>query len=173
MLLTSYLKVIQSQKSFLHGTTVYHIYIYIYTHTHTHIYIYIYICIYMVYISISCTIKTIWKCKWSHSVVSDSIDCSLPLTVAYRLLHPWDFPGKSTRVGCHFLLQGIFPTQGSNLGLPPCRQMLYPLSHQGSPIFNYLSTICWKDQFSLLNCLETLSESVVWTCSVVWKCLNL
>ena len=27
---------------------------------------------------------------------------------------PWDFPGKNIRVGCHFLLQGIFPTQGSN-----------------------------------------------------------
>ena len=36
-------------------------------------------------------------------------------------------------MGCHFLLQGIFPTQGSNLGLPHCRQMLYRLSHQGSP----------------------------------------
>ena len=33
---------------------------------------------------------------------------------------------------CHFLLQGIFPTQGSNLGLPHCRQILYHLSHQGS-----------------------------------------
>ena len=41
-----------------------------------------------------------------------------------RLLRPWDFPGKSTGVGCHFLLQGIFPTQGSNPGLPHCRQML-------------------------------------------------
>ena len=50
-----------------------------------------------------------------------------------RLLHPWDFPGKSTGVGCHFLLQGIFPTQGLNPGLPHCRQTLYPLSHQGSP----------------------------------------
>ena len=50
-----------------------------------------------------------------------------------RLLHPWDFPGKNTRVGCHFLLQGIFLTQGSNSGLPHCRKMLYPLSHQGSP----------------------------------------
>ena len=30
------------------------------------------------------------------------------------LLCPWDFPGKNTGVGCHFLLQGIFPTQGSN-----------------------------------------------------------
>ena len=48
-----------------------------------------------------------------------------------RLLCPWDFPGKSIGVGCHFLLQGIFMTQGSNPGLPHCKQMLYPLSHQG------------------------------------------
>ena len=45
-------------------------------------------------------------------------------------LRPWDLPGKSTGVGCHFLLQRIFPTQGSNLGLQHCRQMLYLLSHQ-------------------------------------------
>ena len=38
-------------------------------------------------------------------------------------------------MGCHFLLQGICPTQGSNLGLPHCRQMLYHLSHEGSPTF--------------------------------------
>ena len=44
-----------------------------------------------------------------------------------------DSPGKNTEVGCHFLLQGIFPTQGLNPGLPHCRQMLYCLSHQGSP----------------------------------------
>ena len=46
-----------------------------------------------------------------------------------RLLHPWDFPGKSTGVGCHCLLQGNFPTQGLNPGLPHCRQTLYHLSH--------------------------------------------
>ena len=39
-------------------------------------------------------------------------------TVAYQLLRPWDFPGKGTGVGCHFLLQRIFLTQGSNPGLP-------------------------------------------------------
>ena len=39
-----------------------------------------------------------------------------------RLLCPWDSPGKNTGVGCHFLLQGIFPTQGSNLGPLPCRR---------------------------------------------------
>ena len=49
-----------------------------------------------------------------------------------RLLRPWDFPGKNTGVGCHFLLQGIFLTQGSNPGLPHCRQTLYPLSHLDS-----------------------------------------
>ena len=50
-----------------------------------------------------------------------------------RLLCPWDFPGKNTGVGCHFLLPGIFLTRGLNSGLPHCRQMLYPLSHQKSP----------------------------------------
>ena len=45
-----------------------------------------------------------------------------------------DSPGKNTGMGCHAFLQGIFPTQGSNLGLPHCRWILYCLSHQGSPI---------------------------------------
>ena len=46
---------------------------------------------------------------------------------------PWDFPGKSAGVDCHFLLQGIFQTQESSPGLPHCRQMLYRLSPKGSP----------------------------------------
>jgi len=46
---------------------------------------------------------------------------------------PWNSPGQNTGVGSHFLLQGIFPTQGSNPGLLHCRQILYQLSHQGSP----------------------------------------
>ena len=44
-----------------------------------------------------------------------------------------DFPGKNTGVGCYTLLQGIFPTQGSNPSLLHCRQILYHLNHQGSP----------------------------------------
>ena len=40
------------------------------------------------------------------------------------------FSGKNTGVGCHFLLQGIFPTQRSNPGLPHCRRIPYHLSHQ-------------------------------------------
>ena len=47
-----------------------------------------------------------------------------PWTVAHRLLCPWDSPGKNTGVGCHFFLQVIFLTQGSNPGLLHCRQTL-------------------------------------------------
>ena len=54
-------------------------------------------------------------------------------TGAHRLLCPWDFLGKDTRIGCHALLQGLFQTQGSIPGLPHCREILYCLSHQGSP----------------------------------------
>ena len=54
------------------------------------------------------------------------VTCQAPLC-------PWNFPGKNTGVCCHSLLQGIFPTQGSNLGLKLCRQIFYYLSHQGSP----------------------------------------
>ena len=55
----------------------------------------------------------------------DPMDCSLPGSSVHGI-----FPGKSTGVVCHFLLQGIFPTQGSNPGLQRCRQTLYHLSHQ-------------------------------------------
>ena len=46
-----------------------------------------------------------------------------------RLLCPWDSPGKNTGMGCHALLQGIFPTQGSNPGLLHRRRSLCCLSH--------------------------------------------
>ena len=55
------------------------------------------------------------------------MDCSLPGSSIHGI-----FPGKKTGVGCHFLLQRSFLIQGSNLGLPRCRQTLYHLSHQGS-----------------------------------------
>ena len=50
-----------------------------------------------------------------------------------RLLHPWDFPGKNTGVGCHFLLQGILPTHGLNPCLLHWQADSLPLSHQGNP----------------------------------------
>ena len=72
------------------------------------------------------TYKATKKCV-SHIVVSDSFR-SHGLHPAWPL-RPWDSPGKDTGVGCHFPLQGIFPTQGSNLGLLHCRQILYQLNH--------------------------------------------
>ena len=56
------------------------------------------------------------------------MDCSLPGSSVQE-----DCPGKNTGVGCQALLQGTYPTQGSNLGLLNCRQILYCLSHQGNP----------------------------------------
>jgi len=49
-----------------------------------------------------------------------------------KIFCPWDSPGKHTGVGCHFFLQEIFLTQGSNLGFLHFRQTLYHLSHQGN-----------------------------------------
>ena len=67
----------------------------------------------------------------SHSVMPDSLrPHGLQPT---SLLCPWDFPGKNTGMGCHFLLQGIFPTQGSNPGLLYCRQILLPSELQEKP----------------------------------------
>ena len=59
----------------------------------------------------------------------DPMDCSPPGSSIHG-----DSTGQNIRVGCHALLHGIFPTQGSNPGLPHCRQILYYLSHQGSPL---------------------------------------
>ena len=52
-----------------------------------------------------------------------------------KLLSSWDSPDKNTGVGCHSLLQGICQFQEQNPGVLHCRQILYPLTHQGSQIF--------------------------------------
>ena len=54
-------------------------------------------------------------------------------TVDFRLLSPWDFPGKSAGVDCRFLLQKIFPTEGSNLGPPVLHADSLPVEPQGKP----------------------------------------
>ena len=57
-----------------------------------------------------------------------------PWTIVHQAPLSMEFPSKNTGVGCHPLLQGIFLTQGSNLGLLHCRQILYSLNHQGWPL---------------------------------------
>jgi len=100
--------------------------------------VFVYMCsIYIICLKICKCIHNQSEVAQSCPTLCDPMDCSLP---GYRLPGyggPWGFPGKNTGVGCHFLLQGIFPTQGSNPGLPQCKQMLYPLSHQGGFFLNF------------------------------------
>ena len=97
-----------------------------------------------------------WNIEWRSEVKSLSRVWlfASPWTLAYQNPCPWNFPGKSTGVGCHSLLQGIFPTQESNPGLPHCRQILHCLSHQGSSPFSVTCSFFvlvseWFPQFDL------------------------
>ena len=92
-------------------------------------------------------VRTLRSCMQSASVMTDkeSVCCAViscfsrvrlfatPWAVAHQAICPWNSPGKNTGVGCHALLQGIFPTQGCNPGFLHCRQILYCVSYQGSP----------------------------------------
>ena len=82
----------------------------------------------MYYISLIQANKRLhFKCSSeSRSVLSDSLQ-------PHELYSSWNSPDQNTGVGSLSLLQGIFPTQGLNPGLPHCTRILYQLSHQGSP----------------------------------------
>ena len=92
----------------------------------------------------SMLIKWTTQRKWTDSQKSSTFqDCGdlvakpcLTLATPERLLCPCDSQGKNTGVGCHFFFQGIFLTQGLNPGFLHCRQILYQLSCEGSPIMN-------------------------------------
>ena len=106
-------------------------------------------------------------CMLSHSVVSDFLQPhGLQPT---RSLCPWDFPGKNTRVGCHFLLQGIFPTQGLNPYLftspalagrfftaePPgkrARAHTHTHTHTHIKPFRNLITLLYINYFIMVDC---------------------
>ena len=79
-----------------------------------------------------------WESE-SHSVMSDSL-------WPHGLYSPWNSPGQNTGVGSLSLLRGIFPTQRSNPGLPNFRQILYQLSHKGSPTAHEKAEtlLCWQ-----------------------------
>ena len=70
-----------------------------------------------------------WLSLTRVCLFSDPMDCSPPGPSVHG-----DSSGKDTKVGCRFLLQGIFQDQELNLGLSHCRQILYRLSHWGSPV---------------------------------------
>ena len=77
---------------------------------------------------------------------------------------PWNSPGQNTGVGSLALLQRIFPTQGSNPGLPHCRRIVYQLSHKGSP-FDMKSNIWIKvknsGKYSVVGALHVQNFQVL------------
>ena len=95
----------------------------------------------------------------SCSVVSDSLR-------PQGLYSPWNSLGQNTGVGSLSLLQGIFPTQGLNPGLPHCRQILYQLSHKGSlrqseHLSNFSTILFFEDVvYNCVSFLEKLSSII-------------
>ena len=89
-----------------------------------------------------------WKWKSLSRVVSDS------------LWPPWNSPGQITGVGSLSLLQGIFPTQGSNPGLSHCRRILHQLSYKGSPrilewvAYPFSSRSSWPRNWTRVSCIS-------------------
>ena len=84
--------------------------------------------------------------KWNErcSIMSDSLR-------PHGLYTLWGFPGQNTGVGSHFLLQGIFPTQGQNPSLPRGRQIHYQPSHKR--LIKHEVLIRWETMNTLLFCL--------------------
>ena len=105
----------------------------------------------------------LWEKKWKELKVlvapscltlCDPMDCSPPGSSVHG-----DSPGKNTGVGCHALLQGIFPTQEPNPGLLHCRQILYHLSQLGTPK---------KGMAIKYSCLEHPMDRGAWRVIVYW-----
>ena len=93
-------------------------------------------------------IYTLCCAMLSCSVVSDSF--VTPWTAAHRLFCPWNSPGKNAGVGCHALLQGIFPAQGLNPHLLYCRQILHHLSTKEALIYTIMCNDTWLADEKLL-----------------------
>ena len=115
-------------------------------------------------------------CAWSLSCVQlfcDPMNCNLPGSSVHE-----DSPGKNTGVGCHALLQGIFPTQGLNPGFPHCRRILYHLSLQGSMASHSSRLDCL---FLILNrrprnthfAIIALCRDQLISFGFIWKTVNL
>ena len=120
------------------------------------------------------------------SVVSDSLWLhELQLT---RLLCPWDFPDKNTRVDYHFLLQGIFPTRGLNLSLLHWQVDSFTTESSGNPVLSW-NRLFWElwiswtwmpkslhsfGKFSRINILNALPLFSFWNfsnCRCFFNCL--
>ena len=92
--------------------------------------------------------------KWSESCSVMPVLFSIPWTV----YSPWNSPGQNIGVGSLSLLQGIFPTQGSNPGPLYCRRILYQLSHKGSPRYANDTTLMAEGKEELKSLLMRVKE---------------
>ena len=91
------------------------------------------------------------------------MDCSPPGSSVRGI-----FQVKNTGVVCHFLLQGIFPTQGLNSGLPHCRQTLTHLSHQGSPPLPEMGLKQDQKEGLTLTCGQVMGTELRGTAGCFW-----
>ena len=102
-----------------------------------------------------------WPVRYIHAfhtsweMLSHVWLCATPRTIYIS----WNSPGQNTGVGTHSLLQGIFPTQGSNPSLLHCRQILYQLSHKESPrilewiAYSFSSGSSWPGNQARVSCI--------------------
>ena len=104
----------------------------------------------------------------SPSVVSNYLQ-------PHGLYSPWNSPGQNTGIGSCFLLPGIFPTQGSNRGLPHCRRILYQLNHEGGPLnivlvimFYVLRALLFWKHFVITLKLLDISQFILHFC-ISWN----
>ena len=113
-----------------------------------------------------------WKVLVAHlcPALCNPMDCK-----PTRLLRPGDFPGKNTGVGCHFLLQGILPTQGLSPSLLHRRQILYHLSYQESSLSRKVGWACLfllllleASYFTIFLYLCLDGENDAWPKSTKW-----
>ena len=125
----------------------------------------------------TCMCVCVCVCVWN------SLSC-IWLLRPHGLYSPWNSPGQNTRVGSLSILQGIFPNQGLNPGLPHCRRILYQLSHKGSPRilewvtypFSRGSSLPKELNRGLLHCREFFTswatrEECVCVCVYVCVCV--
>ena len=100
----------------------------------------------------------------AHSTVCHSLSCvhlfATPWSVRGILQDTGEFHSKNTGVDCHSLLQETFLTQGMNLGLLHCRQILYHLSYQGSPVHSMGFDKCMLCYAKSLQSCPTLCDPI-------------
>ena len=111
------------------------------------------------------------NCRSERSEVKVSV---VPDSLRPHGLHsPWNSPGQNTGVGSLFLLQGIFPTRGSNPGLPHRRRILHPPSRQGSPWRAEVQVKChWKLWPAAEHLFTLLGDGVLKFCFPLFlRCL--